>query len=125
MIECRKYTDRDFEEVRSWYIKRGIVMEARDLPQTGFIVPGIAAGFIMKTDTSCCILEPFIANPFTLKGSREVALDSIFENLIKEAQDLGFKKIFGFSTHLKMIWRAQSFGFRVIETGSLTVVKDI
>lgn len=125
MIECRKYRDEDFEEIRSWFDKRGIPLELESLPKVGFIMPGIAAGFLMQTDTTTCILEPFIANPFTLKKSREVALDSIFELLLKEAKSLGFKKVFGFSTHLKMVWRAQSFGFKVIETNNLTVYKDL
>lgn len=125
IIECRKYTDRDFEEIQSWYTKRGMTLELKDLPQVGFIVPGIAAGFVMKTDTNCCILEPFIANPLTLRKEREVALDSIFEDLIKECKALGYKKVFGFSTNLKMVWRAQTFGFKVIETHSLTVCKEL
>lgn len=125
IFECRKYMNEDFEEIRSWYDMRGMTVELQDLPKVGFIVPGVAAGFIMQTDTNCCILEPFIANPLTLKKCREVALDSIFKHLIKEAQTLGFKKIFGFSTHLKMVWRAQTFGFRVIETNCLTVIKDL
>lgn len=125
MIQVRKYIDRDFEEVRSWYTQRGMNLEAGSLPKLGFIIPNIGAGFLMQTDTDSCILEPFIANPYTLKKERDVALDSIFEELLKSAKELGFKRVFGFSTHLKMVWRAQSFGFRVIEASSLTVCKDL
>lgn len=125
MIQVRKYTIEDFEEIKSWYKQRGMTLELKELPKVGFIVPNIAAGFLMQTDTTSCILEPFIANPFTLKKERDVGLDSIFEELLKIAQELGYKRVFGMSTHLKMIWRAQSFGFRVIETNSLTVVKDL
>jgi|SRR6266851_2333323 len=117
--------DRDFEEVRSWYTNRGMILEENDLPKVGFIVPGIAAGFILQTDTTSCILEPFIANPFTLKNERDIALEIIMEELLKESKELGYQRVFGFSTNLKMVWRAQKLGFKVIETNTLTVVKDL
>jgi hypothetical protein len=101
-----------------------MVVESNDLPKTGYIVPGIAAGFVMLTDCNSCILEPFIANPYTFAEDREEALKEILSKLCDAAKDMGYTRVFGFSTNLKMVWRAQKIGFKVIETNQLTVMKE-
>lgn len=107
-----------------WFQARGSKAAQDLLPKVGFIVPGIAAGFLMQTDTGCCILEPFIANKDTDKAERNKALEAIMGELIQEASRLGFKRIFGFSSNEPMISRALKFGFVIVEE-STTVCKEL
>lgn len=124
MIECRKYKDEDFYSIIEWYEARHIRPAQDMIPPTGFIVPGIAAGFLMRTDTSACILEPFIANPCANKHDRDKALNAIMSDLINEARHLGYDRVFGFSSHERMLERAVSQGFIIVEE-STTVVKEL
>lgn len=124
MMQSRKYVDEDFKSIIEWYDSRHIRPAQDMIPPTGFIVPGIAAGFLMRTDTSACILEPFIANPRANKHDRDRALNSIMNDLIHEAKELGYDRVFGFSSHERMIERAVSHGFIVVEE-STTVVKEL
>lgn len=123
-MQCHKYTSVDFQYVESWYEARRLRVFREDFPKVGFVVPGIAAGFLMQTDTKSCILEPFIANPDTTKLQREQALNLIMGQLIEEAGDLGYARIFGFSSNAPMIRRAKSWGFVVVES-STTVCKEL
>lgn len=124
MIQSRKYVDEDFYSIIEWYEARHTRPAQDMIPPTGFIVPGIAAGFLMRTDTSACILEPFIANPHANKQDRDRALNSIMKDLLDEARSLGYDRVFGFSSHERMIERAVSHGFTIVEE-STTVVKEL
>jgi len=123
-MKCQKYTGKDFEAIRSWYEARHLKVLEEDFPKIGIIVPGIAAGFLMQTDTMACILEPFIANPDTNKLDRDQALNLIMGELIEEAGDLGYTRIFGFSSNTPMLRRARKWGFIEVES-STTVVKEL
>lgn len=124
-MDCQRYTVGHFSEVSTWYEARGVRITPDSLSHTGFIVPGIAAGFLMLTDTSACILEPFIANPEATAEERDDALNTIIAKLILEAKAMKFKRIFGFSNNPPMLKRAQEFGFKVIEIDRKTICKDI
>lgn len=124
MIQSRKYKLDDYGELSEWWAARRIVMAKDVLPPTGFIVPGIAAGFLIKTDTSCCIIEPFIANPRANKHDRDKALNKIMLDLIEEAKNCGFSRIFGFSSRESMIERAVNCGYTIVEE-STTVCKEL
>ena len=124
-LRSRKYKSRDFQDLKAWYANHKMVPVEDLIPKTGFIVPGIAAGFLLATDTKCCIFEPFIANPDVSDSLRAEALNLIMGDLINEAQLRGFTKIFGFSTSPTMVQRSLDWGFKLIETESMTVVKDI
>lgn len=102
-----------------------MIVQPGDLPTVGFIVPGIAGGFLMQTDTNSCIFEPFIANPESYGQDRDEALIQIMQDLLNAAKDKGYKRVFGFSTHPGMVSRALSLGFTIIENTSATVCKDI
>lgn len=123
-LECRKYNHEDFYSIIEWYEARHIRPAQDMIPPTGFIVPGIAAGFLMRTDTSACILEPFIANPHANKEDRDRALNSIMGDLIEEARNLGYDRVFGFSSRESMIERAVFQGFVIVEE-STTVCKEL
>ena len=113
---CRKYVDEDWQEVLSWYISRKMSLDKNGLSQTGFIVPGIACGWLMKTDAKVCIIEPLIANSNTDAAQRDEALDTIVEELLKEATLSGHTLIYGFSNVPSILNRASKWGFKMNKT---------
>jgi len=120
----RRYNTGDLEEIRSWYEKRGMQLIPSLIPPVGFIVPGIAAGFMISTNTTAAILEPFIANPEVSEWERDTALRYILDKLVEQAAFECNTHVFGFSTSQTMIRRALDMGFKLTETSS-TVVKEI
>lgn len=124
MDNTRRINDDDLSEIISWYDKRGMAIIPELLSNVGFIVPGIAAGYLMGTDTRACILEPFIANPEASEAERDSALHSILAALTEKAEAMGFYYIFGFAASQSMIRRALEQGFYCSEQNT-TVIKEL
>src|ERR1700678_2917140 len=112
----RKYKKSDYNEVSSWFQDRNIDISEGYLPETGFIAPGVAAGFIYKTDANFCIFECFIANRDKSYEEREAALTKIVSSMIGEAKEMGFERVYGFATSQTMIRRGMEQGFKFLET---------
>lgn len=102
----RRYEREDFNMIKEWSS-----VPLTILPKTGLIVPNVAAGFLVSTDTNYCFLEPFIGNPKADKEERDIALFTIIDGLIDEAKRLGFDLVFGVLSHPKMIERGLKRGF--------------
>lgn len=102
----RRYERSDFEMIKDW---SGVPLNI--LPKTGFIVPNVAVGFLVATDTNYCFLEPFIGNPKVDKEERDVAIFTIIDELLAEAKRLGYDLVFGVLSHPKMIERGMNRGF--------------
>lgn len=125
MIVQRYSKDNDFTQLCEWYAKRDMKPTLELIPTIGFIVPGIAAGFFMSTDTTCCILEPFVTNPDASKADRNEALAVIMKNLLTLAKTLGFTHVFGFTNNEKMAGRCLDLGFKIVEEKGVTLCKDL
>ena len=65
------------------------------LSDIGFVVPGVASGFLVTTNVNCCFLEPFISNPKAPKELRDKALKEILESLEDKASKIGIRLIYG------------------------------
>jgi len=119
----RKYTKKDWKEVSSWFQERNIPFTEDLLPEHGFIIPGIAAGYLYATDSNFCIFEGFVANPKADRNSRKEGLRLIVTELIKQAKELEFKQVFGFAASKTMIKIGFEQGFKLVETCSTIVRK--
>lgn len=90
----KKYELEDFKELSSWFDKHEIFKsEEKEFPSTGFIIKGIAAGFLYTTNGDYCILENFVSNPDASPQDRGIALTEITENLIELAKSLKYSYI--------------------------------
>lgn len=74
-MTIRRYEPGDLEEMNRWYAARALALvTAGQLPTVGFIVPGVAAGFLYRTDSSLGFLDGFISNPEAPAHRRAAAL---------------------------------------------------
>jgi hypothetical protein len=106
-----------FEEVERWFKLFNETMTADALPQTGFIVPGTAAGFLYRTDSSVAWVESLIASKEAPKEERNQALDAIVVALCREAKKLGFKTVLGSTQLDAVVKRAQRLGWSYVGGG--------
>lgn len=105
----------DYDQVSSWFKARSMPSPRRgDFPQVGFIVEGVAVGFLVQTDTPCAIIDFFISNPAASRRKRREALDSITDELVRAARSLGFRAVKADTEILTIKKRAQRSGFRAL-----------
>ena len=99
-------------QLNQWHSIRGLSPVNRgDLPSTGFIVLGIAAGFLYLTDSNLAFLDGYIANPETTSLERKPALDLITDCLMDAAQKAGVKRLVSLSANPSIQARSLSSGF--------------
>ena len=104
-------------EINQWFKAWGNNMpDVSIFPTNGFIVEGVAAGFIYLTDSSLAIIDCFISNPDSNLETRNHALNAITEKLLELAARRHYS-IIKCDTKLEAIKeRALAFGFK--PTGS-------
>lgn len=86
-MNVRPYTANDLQEINGWHRARGFLpVELDTLPPTGLIVPGVAVGFLYRTDSQLGMLDGFISNPEAPKEQRAAALMHIGQVLADSFQ---------------------------------------
>lgn len=99
-MNIKQFDKTDFDEVSSWYHKRNQTpVPLEHLPQFGYIIPGIACGFLVQTDSTSAFLEGFATNPEAQSYHKIDALDAIAKKLIEVAKELGYSHVFAMTTH--------------------------
>ena len=106
-------TPQDFHQIFSWYERRNLAHPPFELyPPRGFIVTGVAAGFLIKTDCNIAFLEHFISNPDRSKEHRADALDKIAERLIEACRVTGVIAIYALTDHPSIEGLTEKYGFK-------------
>lgn len=104
MMETKQIDLMDLEEIDSWYYMRNLKPICHDqLPQFGYIVPGVACGFLVQTDSANAFLEGFVTNPTVHKEFKVEAINTICQRLLKVAQELGYTHVFAMTKHPNII----------------------
>ncbi|MBK7860842.1 MAG: hypothetical protein IPJ65_20015 [Archangiaceae bacterium] len=95
-----------------WYAKHvPVPMDPIYLPEVGFVVPGVAMGFLYQTDSAVAHIEALVANPRASGAARSAAIDEVVQAIIAEAKKLGFKALLGNTSLPAVIERAKRLGF--------------
>lgn len=90
-MRLKRFKAENLEEVNMWHALRHMASLKSDMiPTIGYYVPGVAAGFLFRTDCSVCFLDGYISNPLTQKSERAEALDKITSALLDTAERLGY-----------------------------------
>ena len=107
-----EYEDDHYPMLMDWWEKRGMGMTPEErLPEIGYIVPEVAAGFLYQTDSDIALIEGLISNPETDGFTRHGALDAIVDALAEKAKELGFKTLYGFTRQRAVARRAERHGY--------------
>jgi hypothetical protein len=106
-----------FDQVRAWMQFRNEDITPDALPQTGFVIPEKAAGFLYRTDSSVAWIEGLVAAPGLSREERSEAVDAVVAAVCQEAKKLGFKMLLGYTVLDVVVKRAERLGFRHIGGG--------
>lgn len=110
----------DYAMIDSWHNKRGI--DGFGIwPPIGLIVPEVAAGFLVRTDSSCAFLEGFVTNKDAMGCDRALAVEEIGLELVRIAQTLGYKQVLALTRSDMIGSLATSRGF--VNTGLSSLYK--
>lgn len=101
-------------------------MHLENLPAYGLMVYDhdlpVAAGFLKIVEGGkSAILDSLITNGDLPAEQRDLALDLLVENILKDAKALGIKQILAFSSDRNTLVRAQRFGFAQLEHHVITL----
>jgi hypothetical protein len=91
-VLVRRVLRQDYPEIRSWFKARGVLPPADWAFSTiGFMVPGVAAGFLYLTNSGVAEIDCYISNPAA--EHRKFALQAITEKIMVTAVQLGVKML--------------------------------
>lgn len=109
--------EQHYAQVLRWFELFGETIFPEVLPPTGLIIPGVAAGFLYRTDSSLAMIESLVANREAPKEERTRAIDAIIVGLSREAQKQGFKTVLGFTQLDAVVQRVHRLGWSSMGEG--------
>lgn len=83
----RQFLASDIATRDAWLDARG-VSRPMVKPPLGFIVDGVACGFLVQTDSDFALIDDVATNPTASATDRHAALESILDALTQAAVDL-------------------------------------
>jgi hypothetical protein len=111
MTPLRYVPELHYEQVRAWMQARGDEMPPDLLPPTGFFVPGKAACFMYRTDSSMVLVEGLVAAPGLEREERSQALDAVIIACCEEAKRLGYKLAMAYTQLDSVVKRVERMGW--------------
>ncbi len=109
----RRYEQTDLEELSRWCVAQGHpAPDIYALPLTGFIEPGVAAGFLYLTDSSGALMGGFVTNREASPEARNLALEVIAKAVIDAADGLGVATLTITTIEPSIVERAKRHGFQ-------------
>jgi hypothetical protein len=92
----RRYEPGDLAELNAWHAARWLApLRAGSLPAVGYIEPGVAAGFLYRTDSDLALLDGYITSPAATARARHRAVAAITEALLGSARTDGIRSVVG------------------------------
>lgn len=113
----RRFTASDLPALNDWLEGHHLAPTAlADLGGIGFVVDGVAAGFLLRTDARrIAILDAFVTNPTAPLRVRHAAIKALVTKLCDEAKGLGVKKVGGFTNSRGMVQVCHALGFSSVD----------
>jgi len=113
-IKMRAFEKKDYAILCHWcWLRDKPSPPEWAVPDTGFIVDHVAAGFLILTSNGCAILDFYVSNPNSNKDERDKALDLITEELIEAAREVGVRLLVCSSRSEAIKVRAMKHGFKL------------
>lgn len=102
----------DLDALNGWYTARKMPIPVISLlPETGLIVPGVAAAFLLLTDSSLALLHECVTNPSALSRDRHEALSAIYAELCTIAASKGYVHLMTWTADSGIVRRMAESGF--------------
>lgn len=94
-MSVRIFSASDLSEVNGWLGSRGLPgLSADRLPRVGFIVPGVACGFLVRTEVhGVALLDAFVANPAAPARERRAAILEVARAVLGIADGFGVRRL--------------------------------
>lgn len=110
---ARRYHKQDIEVVNEWYAGwNHPTLLPHMLPDVGFIVDEVCAGFLYKTDSSLCLLDAYVANREATKAAKQLGLDLVTNALLEEAYACGFRAVMAITDNPSIVKRCINYKFK-------------
>jgi hypothetical protein len=117
----RLFENGDMDAINAWYAAHKQPPARRDLlPETGFIVPGVAAGFLFRTDSRLAFVHNVVTNPDASLRARFVAVRDIVRACQELARALGVAGLVTWTNAPSIVRLACQNGGRV--AGDVTLI---
>lgn len=124
-MKARRYDrETDFSHIKAWGDEWGAEYIKEQFPTVGYIVDGVAAYFLYCTDSSVCWLENLISKRGIDEKTRENALNMIFDAILEEARELGYKIAYATTDNVAVAKRAKEHG-AFLKVNQILLTKDL
>lgn len=113
-MKPRQFLLTDLSTINAWRAGHGLPGVSRaDLPKTGFIVDGAAAGFLVRTESkTLALLDSFVSCPTAPLRARHAAVKELTHALTAEAQSQGIETLGALTQSSGIVKVGALLGFR-------------
>lgn len=107
---------KDYATICSWNYNHGVhTLVKESLPEIGYIIDGVVAGFLYQTDSDVAIIEGYTSNKHSDKNERRDGLVLLTETLLNRATELNFKNVLYFSNNKNVHNLFNKFDFNITQ----------
>lgn len=112
----RRYTRADYELMSSWYTLWGMeTPPPSKLSSCGWVLNGVAMGFIYPTEGSIALIDGLVASPALSKGARHAVVKRLAGSLVDIATALGYSTVIAVTTKPSVQKLCEELGFKEIK----------
>lgn len=84
-MQARRVSNKDLKSINKWLTRQlGVAATYEMLPSVGFIVPGVAAGFVRNCENGIGMIDNYVSNPLCSSAVRHKALDAVTSAVLNE-----------------------------------------
>lgn len=117
VVGLRPFAAGDLAELNRWYEKRRLsAVPGTMLPKLGLFAPGVAAGFLYRTDSSVALIDGLVTNPVAPLRVRREAVAAIVDGLRSLAKERGVSHLVAMTERRSTRRVAERAGFAAIGT---------
>ena len=110
-MTVRRFKPKDISSVNKWLRRHGHpTAQPSAIPAVGFIVPGVAAGFVRDCETGVGMIDSYASNSLVSSETRHQALESITQEILK----LPFKYFITMTADRGLAHRFQTHGMKLM-----------
>lgn len=117
----------DLPEIARWHSERSLPggWPPYWLSTNGFWVPGLAAAWLLKTNSARAFIEDAATNPDADKAERSAALIAVNNRITDEARAMGFRYLIGTTKIEAVRGYARANGYTVSEREFSFMIKGL